>query len=100
VDVAIVDGARFEVGVDSLDHVADVALSLSDVDDPGVVEPASLDEREKIIVERQQDPVVRRRVRELRTVGVTETVVLACRMDSPAAASKAICNRNQIPSSQ
>lgn len=93
-DGTVVGRTRFEVGIDRLDHVTDIAAGLSDVDDPGVVESSTLDERERVVVERQQQPVVRRRVRELFTIRVTEAVVVACRVDGPPATSEPIRDGN------
>jgi len=59
-----------------------------------VVQFVAFDEREEIVVERQQDPTVVCRVAQLFAVGIAERSRFTCRVDRPTAATKSVGDRN------
>jgi hypothetical protein len=83
-----------EVRNDRLDDVADALACLVSMDDTAVMETLLADERKGIVVERQEDPVVLDDERELFSVGIARSVVLANGVYLPAALAKAIRDGN------
>ena len=80
--------------IDSLHYVTDLPPRLTDVDQPAMGQPVAFDEGEKIVVERQQDPIVVCRKTLLFAVGIAERVFFARRVDRPAAATEAVGDRD------
>jgi hypothetical protein len=73
--------------IDGFHHVPYLTAFLSNEDDAGVFEALAFDEREEVVVERQENPVVLDGVRQLVPVGVAKRAFISGRMNSPAAAT-------------
>ena len=71
-----------------------MSLPLFDVDDPGVIDGGFGCQREEIVVERQEDSVVLDGERELFSVGIAQSVVLANSVYLLPALAKTIRDRN------
>lgn len=84
--------------VDRFHHITDVSSGL--VNDPGVFEPGTLNEREKVVVERHQNPVLLDRVREVFPVGVAQSSFVTSCVDGPATTAESIATGTQILSSR
>ena len=85
------------MSVDRLHDTTDIPSRLLDVDDTCVFESRSLDEREEIIVERLQNPVVLQRIQKVFSVGIAQSSLVASSMDGPATTTQAVGDRNSDP---
>jgi ribosomal protein L15E len=64
------------------------------MNDAVMVETLTFDERKKVVIERQENPVVLDRERELFPVSITKPVVLASGVNLPPALAKPVGNGN------
>jgi hypothetical protein len=82
------------VRVDRFHDIPDVSSGLLNVNDSGVFESGTLDERKEIVVERHQNPVLLDRVREVFPVGVAQSSLVTSRVDGPATTAESVRDRN------
>jgi hypothetical protein len=84
----------FEVLIDSLYHLPDIPTCLLNIDDSSVIEIRVFDEREKVIVECHQYPVIVRGLRKMFSIRITESIFVASGIYCPATTTETICYRN------
>lgn len=75
-------------------HVTNVPTSLLNVDDSSVVEIRVFDQREKVVVERHQNPVIVQGIRQLFCIRSTESIFVTSGVYRPATTAKSICDRD------
>ena len=85
------------MSIDGLDHVSDITVRLSDVTDASMLPADAFDERQEVVIERQQEPVAFEGVLEMIPVRISECVLAAGRMDRPASPTQSISDRNPDP---
>lgn len=86
-DAPIVATPFFEVSINRFHHVSDLPSGLLDIYKARVLQPFTLDEGEKVVVEGQQDPVVLDGVFELVSVSVSERSLVSRRTYRPPTTS-------------
>lgn len=84
-DRAVVFSAVLEMFVDDLHDITDLSSRLADVYQSLVWDLVAFDEREEVIVEGQQDPVVFDRVPQLFVVGISERAFVSGSVNGPTA---------------
>jgi hypothetical protein len=82
------------VRVDRFHHITDVSSGLLNVNDSGVFESGTLNEREEVVVERHQNPVLLDNVREMFPVGVAQSSFVTSCIDGPATTAESIRDRD------
>ncbi|ERH03167.1 MAG: hypothetical protein J07HN6_00018 [Halonotius sp. J07HN6] len=80
--------------IDCFHHIADIPVGLLNVDDASVIKRVALDEGEKIVVKRHEQPVVVACVGQLPAVGVTETILPANGEDCSTPTTQSVRDRN------
>ena len=81
------------MGLDNTTFLLDISSRLLDVNDTSVVEPRSLDQREKVVVEGHQNPVVVQSNGEVFSVGITQPFLGASCMYGPATTTQPVSDR-------
>nr|WP_143423137.1 hypothetical protein [Halegenticoccus soli] len=93
-DSAIVFLSIVEVCIDRLHDVSDISSSLLNVDNPRVFESGAFDEREEVVVERHQNPVVFECIREVLSVGIAQPLFVTSGVNCPATTAETVRDGN------